>query len=567
MKGGRSIKAMLVKKTIADIKLNLNATQRAYIDRWMDELKAVWNFGLELLMEYQLNKYYDELEKITGKPVKRVKRRLAKKPQFIDSLKNEKGKSLPNPLYTPKYLTGKQKVKIQIAREKRQKAGHSYPVHIPIQRRLKSDNYFGLCGCITKEKCPELCKDIPMAFVRGVLKKLADSWKAYTKLDKKNLDRKLPRFKRKEDKIKSLYSEISDCAVRKGDKISIGSCGKTLGDLKIVNNTLDIRWGDRKASTVSIIKYPSGYYLSLFGEFEVDDLPDSDKAIGIDVGLEYIISTSDGQQIDPPKYYRKRQKRLARLQRKTARQYKAGENKDGKNLAKTRAKVAKTHEKIARQRKGFNHALSTDIARNHGAVAVEDLNLKNLMRRPKPKKREDGKGYERNNAKAKGGLNKSFADAGLGQLTGFLETKMKAPNREFIKVQPAYTSQDCPRCGNRVKKSLSTRTHKCLECGCTLPRDVAAAINILGKADFVRSYPACTGEVKPLKDFDKESAQEELLNKSSRLLLGEETLETLLVLTSEPVTPKKKTRKRSIHSQPAQTVNVGYTQLTLWETG
>ena len=72
---------MLVKKTIADIKLNLNATQRTYIDRWMDELKAVWNFGLELLMEYQLNKYYDELEKITGKPVKRVKRRLAKKPQ------------------------------------------------------------------------------------------------------------------------------------------------------------------------------------------------------------------------------------------------------------------------------------------------------------------------------------------------------------------------------------------------------------------------------------------------------------------------------------------------------
>jgi hypothetical protein len=96
---------------------------------------------------------------------------------------------------------------------------------------------------------------------------------------------------------------------------------------------------------------------------------------------------------------------------------------------------------------------------------------------------------------------------------------------------------------------------------------VAAAINILGKADFVRSYPACTGEVKPLKDFDKESAQEELLSKSSRLLLGEETLETLLVLTSEPVTPKKKTRKRSIHSQPAQTVNAGYTQLTLWETG
>ena len=136
-----------------------------------------------------------------------------------------------------------------------------------------------------------------------------------------------------------------------------------------------------------------------------------------------------------------------------------------------------THDKIARQRLAFNHKLSTFLVRCYAGIAVEKLNLVGLKRRAKVKKNDKG-GYDRNNAKAKSGLNKSFADAGLGQFLQMLETKCKDVGREFVKVNPAYTSQECSNCGTIVKKSLSQRTHECPECGYVEDRDVNAAINI-----------------------------------------------------------------------------------------
>jgi putative transposase len=136
-----------------------------------------------------------------------------------------------------------------------------------------------------------------------------------------------------------------------------------------------------------------------------------------------------------------------------------------------------THDKIARQRLAFNHKLSTFLVRSYAGIAVEKLNLVGLKRRAKVKKNNKG-GYDRNNAKAKSGLNKSFADAGLGQFLQMLEAKCKDAGREFVKVNPAYTSQECSNCGTIVKKSLSQRTHECPECGYVEDRDVNAAINI-----------------------------------------------------------------------------------------
>lgn len=136
-----------------------------------------------------------------------------------------------------------------------------------------------------------------------------------------------------------------------------------------------------------------------------------------------------------------------------------------------------THNKIAKQRLAFNHKLSTFLVRCYAGIAVEKLNLVGLKRRAKVKRNDKG-GYDRNNAKAKSGLNKSFADAGLGQFLQMLETKCKDAGREFVKVNPAYTSQECSNCGTIVKKALSQRTHECPECGYVEDRDINAAINI-----------------------------------------------------------------------------------------
>jgi putative transposase len=178
-------------------------------------------------------------------------------------------------------------------------------------------------------------------------------------------------------------------------------------------------------------------------------------------------------------------------------------------------KLSRQHEKVKMQRKAFHHKLSTYLVRTFAAIAVESIQLTNLIRRPKAKKREDGKGYEQNNATRKAGMNKSFADASLGMLLSLIQSKIENWNkwvetgsadpktaREFVEVAPHYTSQDCPECGHRQKKSLSQRTHRCSECGYVAPRDVAAARNIRSKANFVRMYAPCSAELKPV-DLDK----------------------------------------------------------------
>ncbi|MGK7899401.1 MAG: type V CRISPR-associated protein C2c8 [Xenococcus sp. (in: cyanobacteria)] len=462
-------------KTV-EFKLKLNNSQQTIIDSWLESMRWVWNEGLSLLLEYHHHKYYDWLDKkIEDHDYRRCHLRFSKRNAFAASCPIAVGRDA-NPVC---------------------------PTPIP-EPRLKYDNYKGLVGYITKTRYPDHLQGIPTKFVAGTLKHLAESWKAYK--DKKRDIAHLPKFKSKQrgDKITSLYCiQPQKIKVLENGIKCPGS--KLLGELSIVNKNLKKRWDNKvQARTLQIVKRASGYYLQLAGNIPERVEKPSNKACGLDVGLQYIYSDDVGKQIDPPRYYRKQEKRLRRLQRKLARQ-----TKDSKNSLKTKQKIALTHEKTKLQRRAFNHKLSTYLVRTFDAIAVEDIKIANLNRRPKPKKREDGKGWEHNNAKAKSGLNKSFADAGLGQLLTMIETKAKAHNKEFIKVKPHYTSQDCPKCGNRQKKSLSQRTHRCAKCNYIAPRDVAAAINIRSKADFVRSYPTLIGEVKPVKVVQSTSVQQE----------------------------------------------------------
>lgn len=506
-------------KTI-EFKLKLNNSQQTIIDSWLESLRWVWNEGLSLLLEYHHHKYYAWLEKKLGDSDYRN--------CFLQfSPKNAFAARCP-------IAAGRNAYRIS-------------PLEVP-PARLKYDNYQGLTGYITKSRYPDCqhLQGIPINFVAGTLKHLAESWKAYQ--DKKRDNAHIPKFKSKlrGDKITSLYC-IQPKSIKLGKNTVVCPGTKVLGKLKIVNKNLEKRWDNAiQARTLQIVKRPSGYYLQLAGAITEKPEKPVSKACGIDVGLQYIYSDEVGKQVNPPRYYRSAQKRLRRLQRQLARQNthrkfyqqefqelalqidklpidselreiaiaKVSElltvlSTDSKNTLKTKRKIASLHEKIKLQRRAFNHKLSTYLVRSFDAIAVEDLKIANLNRRPKPKKREDGKGWERNNAKAKSGLNKSFADAGLGQLLTLIETKAEAQNREFIKVKPHFTSQDCPQCGHRQRKSLSQRTHKCDRCNYIAPRDVAAATNIKAKADFIRSYPTLVGNVKPLKVVQSTSVQEE----------------------------------------------------------
>nr|WP_256377728.1 transposase [Pleurocapsa sp. PCC 7327] len=206
-------------------------------------------------------------------------------------------------------------------------------------------------------------------------------------------------------------------------------------------------------------------------ELKSDIEPNWNNSIGIDLGLEKIVSTSAGEFISPPKFFRKSSENLAILQQKAETRKK--KSRARKLLYK---KVAKLHQKIARQRQQFHFETARDLLKQYDVIFVEDLDLKNMSKRNKPKTDEQGK-FLPNKQAQKSGMNKSFGDAGLGQFIEILMYKAEKASAKVIQVNPRGTSQYCSNCLNKVAKTLSDRWHSC-PCGCELDRDTNAAILI-----------------------------------------------------------------------------------------
>ena len=487
-----------------EFKLSLTHQQEAICNEWLEAMRWVWNEGLGLLIEHEQYArqefYLKALTQPNEKGIKQFRKNMGIPLETSYDVEGVKFRQI----YLNKKGIGSN-CKIAVGRGDDYFPCQPATLHKP---RLKTANFLGLSGWMTKQRYPDVnaIKGVPATYLKGTLKNLAESWKAYK--DKKRVDSHLPKFKskRRGDKVKSLYTFQPETIKIQGNHIKLPG-SKILGSLKVVNKGLSKRWGNIEPRTARICKRASGWYLQLTGEVEEKPLPKSDRCCGLDVGLQFIFTDDAGKTVNPPRYYRESEKRLRRLQRKLARQ-----EKGSKNSEKTKAEIAKLHEKVANQRRNFNHKISTFTVRTFGGIVVEDIKLGNMNRKPKPVKNEDGKGYARNNASAKAGLNKSFADAGLGQLITMIESKAKDAEREFVKVNPAYTSQDCPECGHRQKKALSQRTHKCGNCGYTTPRDHAASqiIRKRGEETFSGSYRACSRKVKPVKDSNSGSVQQEL---------------------------------------------------------
>jgi putative transposase len=142
------------------------------------------------------------------------------------------------------------------------------------------------------------------------------------------------------------------------------------------------------------------------------------------------------------------------------------------------ARWRRAHRKIRNQRRDFAQKASRRLVNRYQVIVLEALQTKNLVRRPKPKQDEETGQYVPNGAAAKGGLNKSISDAGWAMFTEMLQVKAVWAGRVLVFVDPKYTSQICPGCGNVRKKTLEERWHPC-ECGCELDRDSASAKVIL----------------------------------------------------------------------------------------
>ncbi len=241
--------------------------------------------------------------------------------------------------------------------------------------------------------------------------------------------------------------------------------GKNIGELKLIGSRDLYYFQEWQIQRVRIVRRADGYFVQLMLKLDPRDitpqLEPTKKCVAIDVGLKYFYADSNGETVECPKYYRKSEKRLNKLNKRKSRKFKKGQ-KQSNNYIKARKRYAKRHLKVSRQREEFAKEKALRLIQSNDLIAYEDLKVKNLVRNKK--------------------LAKSINDAAWSQLRKWIEYFGLKYGRLTIAVPPHYTTSDCPNCGNRVKKSLSTRTHVC-DCGIpVLDRDYAASLNILKKA-------------------------------------------------------------------------------------
>ena len=208
-------------------------------------------------------------------------------------------------------------------------------------------------------------------------------------------------------------------------------------------------------------------------ELDVELKQDHDYSLGIDLGLIDLFYASDGSHVPAPRHLKVKEKQLQRLQRRRSRT-KKGSN-EWRRLGQA---ISKCHHRIACRRSDFLHKAANDLLAKADFIAHEDLRIKTMCRRPAPMPAEVPGDFLPNGAGRQARLNKSIMDASWGHFLDILQYKALEQGKQVVAVNPMYTSQACSQCGQIIKKSLSTRTHRC-DCGLVLPRDHNAAINIL----------------------------------------------------------------------------------------
>jgi len=214
--------------------------------------------------------------------------------------------------------------------------------------------------------------------------------------------------------------------------------------------------GEIKTCTLRLT--PTGkWFVSFACNIEHNPVQQSiEPAIGLDMGLESFTTLSNGEQIENPRFFRHEEKALARAQRKLSVQEKAS-----KDRAKARKIVARVHERINWRRGNFTHQESRKLVNRFNTIVVEDLSINDM---------------QKNNFRC---INKSIGDTAWRQFLNLLEFKAEWAGKRVTKINPAYTSQTCSRCGQRQKLKLSNRMYHCPCCDLSINRDVNAALNIL----------------------------------------------------------------------------------------
>lgn len=224
------------------------------------------------------------------------------------------------------------------------------------------------------------------------------------------------------------------------------------GYLKVFNFK---QYQGEKLKTFSITKKADGLYLNV--QIEVENtkfISKNENQVGIDMGIKFFYTTSDGKFKDNPKHLFKVQSKLRIAQRALSKKYVKNAKKQSNNYEKAKLKIAKIHKKVTDCRKDFLHKESTYLAKTYSVIYREDLNISGMIQSK---------------------LSKHIADVSWSTFFNLLEYKTNV-----VKVNPAYTSQKCNKCGHICKENRKTQSiFECISCFHVENADKNASLNIL----------------------------------------------------------------------------------------
>jgi len=192
--------------------------------------------------------------------------------------------------------------------------------------------------------------------------------------------------------------------------------------------------------------------------------PSANPPVGVDLGLEAFLTTSEGERVENPRVLKAALPALRRLGRAHARKKRGGQNR-----RRAQQKLARAHARVRNLRREHHLKVARSMTHRYGLIAVERLTVRNMVKNRR--------------------LSRAISDAGWSGFVSTLRCKAEDAGAVVVEVDPAYTSQTCPACGTVQAKTLAERRHACA-CGLTLHRDEAAARVILARGLQARTGPA-----------------------------------------------------------------------------
>ena len=288
------------------------------------------------------------------------------------------------------------------------------------------------------------------------LMRLDKAWKRWLIPDKNGKRSGRPRFKKQGDLSSFTFPRVNSLKAGAHLNGNILKLSK-IGEIRVILHRPIPDGFEIKQAT--ILRKADGWYVS----FSLSDstvpsfLPVDEikSATGIDVGLEKFLTTSDGQSIEVPQYYRKAQAVLARQQHFLSRK-----KKGSKNYQRQANKIACQHLHVARQRKEFHYAVAHWLCSTYDLISFENINIRGLARTR---------------------LAKSILDCAWDAFLEILQAVAVKRGKRTESVDSRRTSIECSGCGLRVEKDLSVRVHDCPNCQLVIDRDWNAARNILDR--------------------------------------------------------------------------------------